>query len=120
MGACTASPAPDGRPVHRGHPEVHQGKLPLVAKNKKGQPLKSKVEALEDPQGSNNPYLLPPPGKLDSKSVATGGKKKSGREVKEWQAIMDYMRSLPVKGKDELPVIPVDERAAEVRAIKVD
>jgi 5'-nucleotidase/UDP-sugar diphosphatase len=101
-------------------PKYTKGKLPLVAKNKKGQPLKSKVEALEDPQGSNNPYLLPPPGKLDSKSVATGGKKKSGREVKEWQAIMDHMRSLPVKGKGELPVIPVDERAAEVRAIKVD
>ena len=36
----------------------------------------------------------------------------------EWQAIMDYLRSLPVKSKGELPVIPVDERAAEVRAIK--
>jgi 5'-nucleotidase / UDP-sugar diphosphatase len=31
---------------------------------------------------------------------------------------MDYLRSLPAK-KGELPVIPVDERAAEVRAIKV-
>jgi 5'-nucleotidase / UDP-sugar diphosphatase len=32
---------------------------------------------------------------------------------------MDHLRSLPVKNKGELPVIPVDERAAEVRAIKV-
>ena len=32
---------------------------------------------------------------------------------------MDYLRSLPVKSKGELPTIPVDERAAEVRAIKV-
>jgi 5'-nucleotidase len=32
---------------------------------------------------------------------------------------MDYLRDLPVKKKGELPVIPVDERAAEVRAIKV-
>ena len=40
------------------------------------------------------------------------------REIKEWQAIMDHLRSLPVKNKGELPVIPVDERAAEVRAIK--
>jgi 5'-nucleotidase len=32
---------------------------------------------------------------------------------------MDHLRSLPVKSKGELPVIPVDERAAEVRAIKV-
>jgi len=36
----------------------------------------------------------------------------------EWQAIMDHLRNLPVKSKGELPVIPVDERAAEVRAIK--
>jgi 5'-nucleotidase / UDP-sugar diphosphatase len=33
-------------------------------------------------------------------------------------AIMDQLRSLPVKKPDELPTIPVDERAAEVRAIK--
>ena len=40
------------------------------------------------------------------------------REIKEWQAIMDYLRSLPVKGEGELPTIPVDERASEIRAIK--
>jgi 5'-nucleotidase/UDP-sugar diphosphatase len=34
-------------------------------------------------------------------------------------AFMDHLRSLPVTSKGELPVIPVDERAAEVRAIKV-
>ena len=39
--------------------------------------------------------------------------------AKQWQAIMDHLRSLPVKSKGELPVIPVDERAAKVRAIKV-
>jgi len=44
--------------------------------------------------------------------------RRTGREIKEWQAIMDYLRRLPVKSKGELPVIPVDERAAEVRAIK--
>jgi len=32
---------------------------------------------------------------------------------------MDHLRRLPVKNKGELPVIPVDERANEVRAIKV-
>jgi 5'-nucleotidase/UDP-sugar diphosphatase len=30
----------------------------------------------------------------------------------------DYLRTLPIKSKGELPTIPVDERAAEVRAIK--
>jgi 5'-nucleotidase len=31
---------------------------------------------------------------------------------------MDHLRALPVKTAGELPMIPVDERAAEVRAIK--
>jgi 5'-nucleotidase len=35
------------------------------------------------------------------------------------EAIMDHLRSLPVTSTGGLPVIPVDERAAEVRAMKV-
>ena len=31
---------------------------------------------------------------------------------------MDHLRSMPAKGKDGLPVVTVDERAREVRAIK--
>jgi 5'-nucleotidase len=56
---------------------------------------------------------------VDHGSVATGKGNGAVREIKEWQAIMDYLRDLPVTKKGELPVIPVDERAAEVRAIKV-
>jgi 5'-nucleotidase/UDP-sugar diphosphatase len=99
-------------------PKYTKGKLALVPKNKDGQPLTSKVEALDDPR-SDTPDLLPPPGTMDKDSVATGAGKDAVREIKEWQAIMDYLRSLPVKSKGELPTIPVDERAAEVRAIKV-
>jgi len=32
---------------------------------------------------------------------------------------MDYLSALPKKDNEELPTIPVDERASEVRAIKV-
>ena len=42
----------------------------------------------------------------------------AAEEIKEWQAIMDYLRALPVKSLGQLPMIPVDEPAAEVRAIK--
>jgi 5'-nucleotidase / UDP-sugar diphosphatase len=56
---------------------------------------------------------------VDNGSVATGEGKDAVREIKEWQAIMDHVRSLPVKRPGELPIIPIDERAAEVRAIKV-
>jgi 5'-nucleotidase len=98
-------------------PKYTKGKLALVPKNKEGQPLKSRVEALDDPR-SDTPDLLPPPGTTDQASVATGAGRGSAREIKEWQAIMDHLRSLPVKNPGELPTIPVDERAAEVRAIK--
>jgi 5'-nucleotidase len=98
-------------------PKYTKGKLALVAKNKSGQPLASKVEALDAPR-ENSGYLLAPPGKVDHSSVATAAVSGAPREIKEWQAIMDYLRDLPVKKKGELPTIPVDERAAEVRAIK--
>jgi 5'-nucleotidase len=99
-------------------PKYTEGRLPLVPKDKKGQPLKSRVEALEDPR-SSTANLLSPPGTVDKDSIATGAGKDTVHEIKEWQAIMDHLRSLPVKKKGELPTIPVDERAAEVRAIKV-
>jgi len=66
----------------------------------------------------NTGYLLPPPGTTDASSVAKGAGKNAGQEIKEWQAIMDHLRGLPVKNKGDLPVIPVDARATEVRAIK--
>ncbi len=98
-------------------PKYTKGKLTLVPKKKDGQPLTSKVEALDLPRGST-PDLLPPTGTVDKSSVATETGKGTVREIKEWQAIMDYLRALPKKDKEELPTIPVDKRAAEVRAIK--
>jgi 5'-nucleotidase len=98
-------------------PKYTKGKLALAPKNKQGQPLKSKVEALNDPR-SETPDLLAPSGALDPASLDTRVQNGGGREIKEWQAIMDHLRSLPVRNAGELPVIPVDERAAEVRAIK--
>jgi len=60
-----------------------------------------------------------PSGTVDKESVATVTENGAVREIKEWQAIMDHVRSLPIKTRGELPVIPVDARAAEVRAISV-
>ncbi len=98
-------------------PTYSKGQLPLVAKNKAGQPLKSKVEALADLR-SDTPDLLPPAGELDKDSVASTTANGAVSEIKEWQAIMDYLRALPVKNTGELPIIPVDERANEMRAVK--
>jgi 5'-nucleotidase len=92
--------------------------LALVPKDEKGQPLKSKVEALELPRVST-PDLLPPSGAVDSNSVVTKAKGGAVQEIKEWEAIMDHLRSVPVKNPGELPTLVLDERAKEVRAIKV-
>ena len=100
-------------------PKYTKGLLALVPKDKDGKPLGSRVEALDAPRDAQTPYLLPPEGTLDKASVAAGVGKNGAREIKEWQAIMDHLRRLPVKGQAKLPVVPVDERAAEVRAIKV-
>jgi 5'-nucleotidase / UDP-sugar diphosphatase len=99
-------------------PKYTKGALTLVAKNKEGKVLTSRVEAL-DPLEGNSGYLLPPHGSLDKSSVDTVAGKEAVREIKEWQAIMDFMKSLPVTKQGEIPVIPVDNRAAEVRAIKL-
>ena len=98
-------------------PTYTKGKLALAPKNRQGHPLKSKVEALDDPR-DDTPDLLPPPGTLDTGSIDAVTEKGAVREIKEWQAIMDHLRRLPVKSAGELPMIPVDGRAAEVRAIK--
>lgn len=99
-------------------PKYTKGMLSLVPKNKDGQPLKSRTEALAPPPPGSTPDLLPPRGSLDKESVVTVAEKGAVREIKEWQAIMDYLRGLPAKNQGELPAIPVDARAAEVRAIK--
>lgn len=106
-------------PLIKALPQLTKGKLAVVPKNKDGKPLTSRVEALVDIPRRSAAQLMPPQGTVDKSSVATELGKDAVQEIKEWQAIMDYLRRLPVKSKGELPTIPVDERAAEVRAIKV-
>ncbi len=98
-------------------PKYTKGVLTLLPKNKAGQPLTSRVEALNDPR-TETPYLLPPAGTIDKTSVAAEARSGAVQEIKEWQAIMDHLRRLPINGQEELPTIPIDERAAEVRAIR--
>ena len=99
-------------------PRYSKGALPLVPKTKEGKALTSRVDALEGPR-EQTPYLLPPHGTLDRSAIAAVSGGKGVREIKEWQAIMDHLRGLPSKGSGQLPVVPVDERASEIRAIQV-
>jgi len=100
-----------------GIPKYTKGKLAFAPKTKTGEPLTSKIETLMSPH-SYSGYMMPPPGKVDERSIAVGETNGAVREIKEWQAIMDHLRNLPTKSKGELPTIPVDGRAAENRAIK--
>lgn len=97
-------------------PKYTKGKLAPIARNRQGQPLTSKVDALDDPR-HGTAQLMAPKGTMDASSVATGSSGSAVREVKEWQAIMDHLCRLPVTKAGELPVVPIDARAAEVRAI---
>ncbi len=98
-------------------PKYTEGKLILAPRNKTGQRLGSRGEALDDPR-IDTPDLLPPPGTTDRRSVAVGTGNGVVHEIKEWQAIMDHLRSLPVKNPGEPPTIPIDERATEIRAVR--
>jgi len=99
-------------------PKITKGQLSLVPKNKDGQPLTSKGEALDVPRVST-PDLLPPSGTLDATSVVTKATGGAIQEIKEWEAIMEHLRSLPVKNPGDLPSLVIDDRATEVRAIKI-
>ena len=101
-------------------PKVTKGKLALVAKNKAGQPLATRLEALELPRENPKATPLAPPAKVGQEQYRHGdGKRRRQRDQGMVQAIMDYIRDLPVKDKGGLPTIPVDERASEVRAFKI-
>ena len=99
-------------------PKYTKDQLILVAKNAKGEPLKTRVEALEMPK--NNAAEMLAPNGIVMDHAGTALSKNQVTEIKEWQAIMDYLRQLPVEKGAKLPVIPVDERAAEVRAVKTN
>jgi 5'-nucleotidase/UDP-sugar diphosphatase len=99
-------------------PTYSKGALPLAAKHKDGTPLTSRVEAVEVALGGSTPDLLPPRHSVDQRSVASTTGEGALREIKEWQAVMDHLRRLPVTDDGALPVFPLDERAREVRAIK--
>ena len=83
----------------RGHPQVHQGQAG-AGRQEQGRVSRSRRRSRRSTTPRDDtPYLLAPPGTMDQASVATSAEKGAVREIKEWQAIMDHLRSLPVKNK---------------------
>jgi 5'-nucleotidase len=100
-------------------PKFTGGKLALVAKNRQGQPLQSRVEAIAVP-AQVTPDLLPQTGTsidvTEMVELSAGG---APVEIKEWQAIMEYLQALPAAAAGELPIVPTDARANEPRFIRL-
>jgi 5'-nucleotidase / UDP-sugar diphosphatase len=97
-------------------PRLSKGAVQLVPKKADGTPIKSRTDAIVDPRESTGPYVLHGSGSLENDTTVTNA---AQQEVKEWQAIMDYLVSLPNKNKDGISVLEKRDRAREVRAIKV-
>jgi 5'-nucleotidase/UDP-sugar diphosphatase len=57
---------------------------------------------------------MPAGADLDAALAATDAAR---QEIKEWQAIMDYLVNLPDKNAEGIAVLTKDQRALEVRAI---
>lgn len=97
-------------------PRLTKGAVQLIPKKADGTPIKTKTEAIVDPSKSTGPYVLSGSGSMENDTIVTNT---AQQEVKEWQAIMDYLVSLPNKNKDGISVLEKDDRLKEVRAIKV-
>jgi 5'-nucleotidase len=100
-------------------PQLTDGRLELVAKNRDGAPLQSRVEAIALP-APVTPDLLPQAGtSLNLTDVVERTADGVPVEIKEWEAIMQFLQALPVETPDALPVVPTDARASEQRFIRV-
>ena len=100
-------------------PKFTEGRLTLAAKDKHGKPLQSRVAAVAVPL-QETPDLLPQAGASIDVVDMVGSSAQSGPvEIKEWQAIMDYLQALPAAGAGKLPIVPTDARANEPRFIRV-
>ncbi len=98
-------------------PRLSKGAVQLTPKRADGTPIKTRTDAVLDPQSSSGPYVIPSSGgSIETDSAVTSSAQK---EVKEWQAIMDYLVSLPHKNKDGISVLEKSNRNREIRAIKI-
>ena len=96
-------------------PKLSKGALQLVPKKADGTPIKTRTDAIIDPRESTGSHIPLPSGSMENEATVTSPAK---REVKEWQAIMDYLLNLPNKNANGISILKKDERSKEVRAIR--
>jgi hypothetical protein len=66
------------------------------------------------------PDLLPPVGTREAASISPATGAANPVEIKEWRAIMEHLQTIPVAVEGDPPIISADQRAIEVRFIRVD
>jgi len=96
-------------------PRLSKGAVQLAPKKADGTPMASKTDAVVDPRESTSPHIRPGSGSLDKAAAVTDAAQK---EVKEWQAIMDFLVSLPNKTPGGISFLEKDDRWREARVIK--
>jgi 5'-nucleotidase len=87
----------------------------LVPKKADGTPIKSRTDAIADPRESTGSHIPMASGSMENEVAVTSAAQK---EMKEWQAIMNYLLNLPNKNAAGISILKKDDRAKEVRAIK--
>jgi 5'-nucleotidase len=98
-------------------PKLSKGAVQLVAKKADGTPIKTRTDAIADPRESTGSHIPLPSGSVENDVVVTSAAQK---EMKEWQAIMNYLVSLPNKNPDGISMLEKDDRAREVRVIQAE
>ena len=96
-------------------PKLSKGAVKLVPKKADGTPIKSRTDAIADPRESTGSHIPMASGSMENEVAVTSAAQK---EVKEWQAIMDYLLNIPNKNADGISILKKDDRSREVRAIK--
>ena len=95
------------RQDRRGHPKLHEGQTGSGSQEQGGAaPQVEKTEALDDPREGHARPPSPHRARWIRAVSLPRQREDAGREIKEWQAIMDYLRSLPVRTTGGLPTIP--------------
>ncbi len=95
-------------------PRKTNGALAVAPKRKDGTPLASRVDAL--PAEQSGPYFLPPRGTVDGDEAVPDTGAAGSLEIKEWQAIINYLKSLPTKNAQGMTVLALDEHTNENRS----
>jgi 5'-nucleotidase / UDP-sugar diphosphatase len=97
-------------------PEFRQGSLRIVFKNKSGIPISTRGEAIAVPR-STSPYMTHLSGTTDPQSLVPDIQEHGFKEIKVWQAVMDNIRSIPLKNQNKITILRKDTESREIRAI---